>query len=51
LSVVKGSWGEESMTSAKGTASASLLNHLPREKPPFLVSLGLATGGEKEKYY
>jgi hypothetical protein len=41
------------MTSAKGTASASLLNHLPSEKPPFLDSLGLATRGERKKkrYY
>jgi hypothetical protein len=38
------------MTSARGTASASLLNHLPSDKPP-LLDLGLATGREKEKYY
>jgi len=38
------------MIKARGTASASLLNHLLKEKPP-LLDLGLATGGEEEKYY
>jgi len=37
------------MIKARGTASASLLNHLLKEKPPFLDSPRLATGDEKEK--
>jgi len=36
------------MINARGTASASLLNHLLKEKPP-LLDLGLVTGGERKR--